>query len=81
VLEPGSDQVVRVNIQNLIPHGSKDEALAVLARLSRAELLEPYQATRIDRDGRTVHVTLTATALANEAGEVYAVATTERAGR
>jgi two-component system CheB/CheR fusion protein len=33
---------------------------------------------RIAKDGRMVEVWLTATALVNEAGRVYAIATTER---
>jgi len=33
---------------------------------------------RFTKDGRIVEVWLTATALVNESGEVYAIATTER---
>jgi two-component system CheB/CheR fusion protein len=33
---------------------------------------------RIAKDGRIVKVSLTATALVNESGEPYAIATTER---
>jgi two-component system CheB/CheR fusion protein len=47
-------------------------------QLSRSEILEPYRTQRIAKDGRTVEVQLTATALVNEAGKAYAVATTER---
>ena len=57
----------------------QETALAVEQQLSRAEVLEPYHMERIAKDGRIVHVSLTATALVNESGAVYAIATTERA--
>jgi two-component system, chemotaxis family, CheB/CheR fusion protein len=43
-----------------------------------AEVLEPYRTQRITKDGRTLEVMLTASALVNATGEVYAIATTER---
>ncbi len=66
------------NIRDLIPESGREDALAVLRQLSRAEALEPYRMQRIARDGRTVDVQLTATALINDSGAVYAIATTER---
>ncbi|WP_394755266.1 hypothetical protein, partial [Rhodoferax sp.] len=48
-------------------------------QLSLAQRLEPYQTQRLSKDGHTLAVSLTATALLNEAGQVYAIATTERA--
>jgi two-component system CheB/CheR fusion protein len=46
--------------------------------LSRAEAIEPYRMARIAKDRRIVEVWLTATALVNDSGGVYAIATTER---
>jgi two-component system, chemotaxis family, CheB/CheR fusion protein len=66
------------NIRELIPKGGQDEALALVRQLSRAEILQPYRMERIAKDGRVVRVSLAATALVNESGAVYAVATTER---
>jgi two-component system CheB/CheR fusion protein len=40
--------------------------------------MEPYRMSRIAKDGRIAEVWLTATALVNDSGEVYAIATTER---
>jgi two-component system CheB/CheR fusion protein len=57
----------------------QETALAIEQQLSRAEVLEPYHMERIAKDGRIVPVSLTATALVNESGAVYAIATTERA--
>ena len=72
-------EALGMNIRDLIPSPGRDEALAVVQQLSRAEILQPYRMERITKDGRTVRVSLTATALVNESGAVYAIATTERA--
>ncbi len=73
-------EALAMNIRDLIPPAGRHEALDVVRQLSRAEVLQPYQAERIARDGRILRVSLTATALVNDAGEIYAIATTERAG-
>ena len=52
--------------------------MAVLKKLSRAEVLEPYRTQRLSKDGRIVEICLTVTSLVNEADEVYAISTTER---
>jgi two-component system, chemotaxis family, CheB/CheR fusion protein len=72
-------EAIAMNIRDLIPQAGQGEALAVIGRLSRAEVLQPYRMERVTKDGRIVRVALTATALVNESGTVYAVATTERA--
>jgi two-component system CheB/CheR fusion protein len=46
--------------------------------LSQKEILETYETKRLTKDGSVIAVWLTATALINETGEVYAIATTER---
>jgi two-component system CheB/CheR fusion protein len=70
-----------MNIRDLIAEPEREEALSVVRRLSQSEVLEPYRARRIAKDGRTVEVMLTATALADEDGEIYAIATTAREGK
>jgi PAS domain S-box-containing protein len=71
-------EAMAMNIRDLIPEGLREEALAMVRQLSRAEVLKPYRTQRVAKDGRIVEVWLTATSLVNEAGEVYAIATTER---
>ena len=71
-------EALTMNIRDLIPEGQRQDALAVVRRLGRAEVLEPYRTQRIAKDGRIVEIWLTATALVNEPGDVYAIATTER---
>jgi two-component system CheB/CheR fusion protein len=71
-------EALKMNINNLIPESRREEELAVLKKLSRAEVLEPYHTQRLSKDGRIVEVCLTVTSLVNEAGEVYAISTIER---
>ena len=71
-------EALAMNIRDLIAEPRRAEALAVVQRLSHAAVLEPYRMSRVAKDGRVVEVWLTATALVNPAGQVYAIATTER---
>jgi two-component system, chemotaxis family, CheB/CheR fusion protein len=71
-------EALAMNIRDLIPENRREEALAVLRQQSKPEVLEPYRMQRIAKDGQLVDVWLTATALVNYSGSVYAIATTER---
>jgi len=73
-------EAVHRTIRELIPEELREEALKRVHRLSRNSILEPYLTQRITKDGTVVDVWLTATAMVNEAGQVYAITTTERAG-
>lgn len=70
-------EALTMNISSLIPESRKEEELATLKKLKNAEVLEPYRTQRLAKDGRIVNVWLTATSLVDEAGKVYAIATTE----
>jgi two-component system CheB/CheR fusion protein len=67
-----------MNLRQLIPSERWDEAQALVKRLTRLEVLEPALTQRLAKDGRVVDIWLTATALVNQAGKVYAIAATER---
>ncbi|MEO0018528.1 MAG: hypothetical protein RLZZ522_1811, partial [Verrucomicrobiota bacterium] len=69
---------LQMNVRDRIPEGLREDALTTLAQLSRAEILEPYRTRRITKQGAVVEVSIISTALINEAGEMYAIATTER---
>lgn len=71
-------EALQMNIRELIPKELRTEALSRVHQLSLAEVIAPYRTLRIGKDGRTIDVWLTATALLNEVGQVYAIATTER---
>jgi two-component system CheB/CheR fusion protein len=64
----------------LIPEWLKENESKRVQQLIRNDLLEPYRAERLTKAGTVVEVWLTATALLDEAGQVYAIATSERAG-
>ena len=72
-------EALNLNVRDRIPKALQEGALLKVHQLSLAQTLEPYQTQRLTKDGRSVAVSLTATALLNNAGEVYAIATTERA--
>jgi two-component system CheB/CheR fusion protein len=71
-------EALTMNIREMIPKAGQEEALAVVRQLTGDRVLQPYHMERIAKDGRIVRVTLTATALVKESGDVYAIATTER---
>jgi two-component system CheB/CheR fusion protein len=72
-------EALALNIRDLIPEGIREKAVEVIRRLSQAEVFEPYRVQRIAKGDRIVDVLLTASALVDANGSVYAIATTERA--
>ena len=68
-----------MNVRDLVPEELREEALTKVHQLAQAKLLDPYRTQRITKDGQVVEIWLTATALVNKAGQVYAIATTQRA--
>lgn len=71
-------EALTMNIQSLVPAEHREEALEMVRRLTRAEVLAPFRMKRICKNAQIKTISLTATALVNELGEIYAVATTER---
>jgi two-component system CheB/CheR fusion protein len=72
-------EALAMNVRERIPQALREFCLDKIAHLSRAEILEPYFTQRIAKDGAVVEVSIVSTALVNEAGQMYAIATTERA--
>ncbi|MFZ1830633.1 MAG: PAS domain-containing protein, partial [Candidatus Competibacteraceae bacterium] len=72
-------EALALNVRDRIPAALREVALARIDELSRAKILEPVHTQRLRKDGQIVEVSLTATALVNETGQMYAIATTERA--
>jgi two-component system, chemotaxis family, CheB/CheR fusion protein len=72
-------EALAMNVRGRIPEGLQKEALAKVHQLSQAEILEPYHTERITKEGTVVAISMVSTALVNEAGQMYAIATTERA--
>jgi two-component system CheB/CheR fusion protein len=74
-------EALAMNVRDRIPEDRRGEELEIVQRLGSSSVLEPYRTQRITRDGRVVEVLLMATALVDESGSVYAIATTERVMR
>ncbi len=71
-------EALEMNVRDRVPQELREGALDTLAKLSHAEILEPYRTKRIAKDGSIVEVSIISTALLNKDRELYAVATTER---
>ncbi|MFA6103180.1 MAG: chemotaxis protein CheB [Victivallaceae bacterium] len=71
-------EALKMNIRDLIPEALREKALARVHQLSLSEIMESYHTQRITKDGIVLEVTITPAALLNEAGKMYAIATTER---
>jgi len=74
-------EALAMNVRDRIPQELREGALDKLAKLSRAQILEPYRTKRICKDGAVLDVSIISTALMDEAGKMYAIATTERETR
>ncbi|MBI5484971.1 MAG: PAS domain S-box protein [Deltaproteobacteria bacterium] len=72
-------EALQRNIHELIPEGELEKYDLQMQQLLHKNELKAYRTQRIAKDGRLVEIWLTATALVNESGQVYAIATTERA--
>ncbi|MEO8007679.1 MAG: chemotaxis protein CheB [Betaproteobacteria bacterium] len=71
-------EALLMNVRERIPEALREKALTTLRQLSQAEVLEPYRTQRISNQGVVMAVSIISTALLNESGEMYAIATTER---
>ena len=71
-------EALSMNVRDRIPLEMREQALARLKQLSQAEILEPYLTQRLNKQGASLKVSIISTALINESGDVYAIATTER---
>ncbi|KAB2640371.1 MAG: PAS domain S-box protein [Verrucomicrobia bacterium] len=71
-------EALLMNARDRIPKAIQADALAKIHHLSQAELLQPDQTQRLTKHGSVIHVSLISTALINQAGQMYAISTTER---
>jgi len=71
-------EALALNNRDRIPLELHAQEIEAIRQLSQAAVLEPYPTRRLNKEGGIVDIRLTATALIDEVGEVYAIATTER---
>lgn len=68
-----------MNIRDMMPENGREEALDAVRKHCQSGVLDPMRQQRIAKDGRTINVSMAASALVNDAGITYAIATTETA--
>jgi len=73
------EQALHMNVQARIPESQREGELVKLASLSRTEVLRPYLTQRLTSTGTVLDVSIISTALLDDTGKLYAIATTERA--
>ncbi|MDP2903727.1 MAG: CheR family methyltransferase [Methylovulum sp.] len=61
-----------------IPDALRKKELDKVLNLSRGKIIKPYRTQRVAKQGTVMEVWITVSALINETGQIYAVATTER---
>jgi two-component system, chemotaxis family, CheB/CheR fusion protein len=71
-------EALEKNVRDLIPADLHQEAQGRVLRLGRTEVLDSRRTQRIAKDGRVIEVWQSESALVNNRGEAYAIATTER---
>jgi two-component system CheB/CheR fusion protein len=71
-------EALLMNVRDRIPAALQAEALRALQSLSQAAMLEIQHTERMTKQGQVVAVSIVSSALCNDAGEMYAIATTER---
>lgn len=74
-------EALNMNLLERIPSSKRESELATLQALSQANTLQMYQTQRFNKEGKILEICLTATALLDENGQIYAIATLERVGR
>ena len=70
-------EALQLRFRDRVPSGLQDEELSKLQLLARGEVLPAYPSSRRTKDNRVLAVEVTATALIDTSGQVYAIATTE----
>ena len=71
-------EALLMNVRDRIPENQQLEELNILSKLAQTKVSEPYRSKRLTKDGSVVEIWIIASALVNDSGQIYAVATTER---
>lgn len=71
-------EALSMNITQIVVREEEEQAIDLIRRLMAGEAVESFEGTRRAKDGREFEVWVTATALRDDDGKPYAIATTER---
>jgi two-component system, chemotaxis family, CheB/CheR fusion protein len=72
------EEALTMNVAQRIPKEEYPEELKKIYELSLTKSMTPYRTRRLTRDGMIIEICLTSSALVDENGKMYAIATTER---
>jgi len=72
-------EALQMNASDRIPPDLRGESADIVSRLHKGETLMPHKTERLTKEGKLIPVSITSSALQSETGEIYAIATTERA--
>jgi len=72
------NEALAMNVRSLIPESARLNEAAMVAALRRGEEVASLETVCITKDGQTIKVLHTSTALIDEHGQPYAIAATER---
>lgn len=73
------EEALKMPVTAIVPEEGRQEAMELLDALKAGKVLNPMVLKRLTKDGRCIDVSVVSTALRNDAGEVFAIATTEQA--
>lgn len=72
-------EALAMNVRDRIPAKLRPQALETIIKLGRGKVLKAARTQRLTKDGTVLEVTLISTPLMDASGQMYAIATTERA--
>jgi PAS domain S-box-containing protein len=73
-----AEEIVGRNVEQLVPSQLRPEEREILARIARGERMEPFQSTRVRKDGSVVSVALTFSPIVDPSGGIVGVASVSR---
>jgi PAS domain S-box-containing protein len=74
----GEEEAIWMNLFNIVPEDKRAIDKNMMDRLRQGEDVKSFETQRVAKDGHKLDVWLTVTALKDELGRIYAIATTER---
>ena len=71
-------EALAMNLRDRVPVELREDALPTVIEHGKSEDFTPCDMQRLNKEGKIIHVSMVCTALLDESGRIYAVATSER---
>ena len=71
-------EALQMNFVDFLPKGSQNDFGKIVDKLRKSGTIKSYRARRMTKDGKTLNIWLTASALMDENGQMVEMAITER---